>query len=463
MEANIEVLPEELKSHIISFLDLEPPSSSWYTHAPRLSLGISDSTPLKNLSRVSKGWRRLTKSSLFRCLRLNVANNAPMPLRRPSTTDFRQLYQARKIEFKNRLFQSVGYPLDIEWTYRHAWQDTAAERAGQWLSELDQTLCNVLPFLAGDNLASNVEYLSVLAGEELDNNSNDYIAEEVHCLLASATFWDVLFRYLEPLQITLVAPPSTLACLLNCSIKMLDSWAFPGMGHQLVTLQRPRQDRNSADGRRTGYSRSEAIHLRTGPNDYARPALASLLYIRPWTHILINEGSYLQAYSTYEYFHKEPPGIVYPLAQGFEVPMSLESITYHSVFPFHDYLAAAVNLMSTGMIRSLHVKLAPDAQDTTLDDPAQIGKADITDCWGEIEHVYSLLFTGTAVDANAEDGHLAAHSNVTTFSSGDCRIGSIRDLLVRSFTALDWVGDDMGLWCITEAAAARRRVIQGLD
>lgn len=466
MEAYIESLPEELKTQIISYLDVEPPSSSWYTHAPRLSLGKSELRPLKNLSQVSKAWRRLTKSSLFRCIRMNIVasqESAAFPLRAPSTTSFRHVYSVRKAEFKARLFKSIGYPLEIEWIYRHAWLDAASERAAQWLTALDQTLSDLLSFLAKNKLASNVESVSILGEGELDNNSRDYITDEVHCLIASATFWDVLFRSLEPSQITLVAPPSTLACLLNCSIRMLDSWAFPGMNNQLVTLKRPRRDHTDADRRRTSYSRSEAVHLRMGPNDYARPALASLLYIRPWTHIFINEGSYLQAYSTYEYFHKEPPGIVYPLAQGFEVPMSLESITYHSVFPFHDYLAAAVNLMSTGIIRSLHVKLAPDADDKTWDDPCHVGKADITDCWGEIEQVYSLLFTGTTADATAEDGHLAAHSNVSTFSSGDCKIESIRDLLVRSFKALEWDGDERGMWAITEAAAARRRVLQGLD
>lgn len=379
---------------------------------------------------------------------------------------FRHAVDARRFKFKNRLFRGAGYPRDAEWAYRQSWNDQPPEKAARWTFTLDVVLSRLLAFLTKTNLASNVETISISADGELDDGAVDYVREEMHCQIATATFWDVLFRYVDPSQVTLLGPPSTLACLLNCSIRMLDSWAFPGMQYQLVTLRRPSPTRGSSSPqqpkRTTGYHRCESVHLRLGPNDPARPALASLLYIRPWTALLINEGSYLQAYSTYEYFHKEPPGIVYPLAQGFEVPMALESITYHSVFPFHDYLAAAVNLMSTGIIRELHVRLTPDpVQDRDWDAPSKVGKADISDCWGEVEQVYSLLFTGTAPDATTEDGHLTAHSRVTTFSSGDCGIANLRALLETSFSVLEWEEKGKGIWEITDGAARRRREVQG--
>lgn len=467
MEADLDFLPEELKTHIISYLNDEPPSTSWYKRTPRLCLGGSNSTPLKNLSRASKSWRRLTKTALFRCIRINIValrEDALFAFYRPWTTNFRHAVEVRKHNFRDWLFRRAGYPTDTEWIYRHAWQDTAPQRASHWLTALDSTLSDLLVFLTANELCSNVESVSVMAEGELDDNSSDYIRNEVHCLIGSATFWEVLFRNIEPSQITLVAPPSTLACLLNCSIRMLDSWAFAGMDYELVTLRRTKGPSQVwAKPKLINDDGCESVHLRASPADYARPALASVLYIRPWSHLIINEGSYLAAYSTYEYFHKEPPGIIYPLAQGFEVPMSLDTLTYHSIFPFHDYLAAAVNLMSTGIIRNLHVQLAPSATDTNWDDPSLVGKADLTDCWSEIQQVYALLFTGPSANPNHEDGHLAAHSNITTFSSGDCRIESIAQFLERSFGVLGWDETVKGTWKITEAAAARRRQIQGID
>ena len=471
MEANLDTLPEELKSHIVSFLVDEPPSSTWYRREPCVSTTEPSPSrkPLKNLSLVSKGWRRLVKCPLFRCIRIKLefGEDLGLPaLMSPPISNFRNAIEAQRYSFKSKLFQGVGYPREIEWAYRHCWQDSAPERAARWLTMLDFKLSSLLALLANDDIAMNVDTLCLTVDSELDDGMPDYVREEIHCLIASATFWDILFRSLEPSQVTIVAPPSTLACLLNCSIRMLDSWAFPGMKHQLVTLQRSRSRSDagrllttSATSTRTGYDRSENVHLRMGPNDPARPALASLLYIRPWTHLVVNEGSYLQAYATYEYFHKEPPGIMYPLAQGFEVPMALESFTYHAMFPFHDYLAAAVNLMSTGIIRQLHVQLAPRSDDKTWSDPARAGKVDIADCWSEIEQVYSLMFAG----ATPEDGHLAAHSNVALFSSGDVGIDSLKELLDRSFGALGWEENEVGVWTITEEAAARRRIAQGLD
>lgn len=460
--SDMDALPEELKLHIISFLDLDPPSTFWYQKEPSLALNDEDVQPLKTLSLVSREWRRLTTHSLFRCIRIRLDWQGGITSPPETQSEFARSIANRKHKFKTRLFRGAGYPRDTEYASRQAWQDDAPEKAARWTATLDTTLTNLLTFLLRNNLHPSVETFSITADGELDDGTPDYVREEMHCQIATATFWDVLFRHLEPAQVTLVACPSTLASLLNCSVRMLDAWAFPGMHHQLVTLRRPSLTRHQpvAERRTTGYHRCESVHLRLGPEDPARPALASLLYIRPWTALLVNEGSYLQAYGTYEYYHKTPPGIVYPLAQGFEVPMALESLTYHSIFPFHDYLAAAVHMMSTGIIRALHVKLTPADKD--WDAPVRIGKADISDCWGEVEQVYSLMFGGVGGDAAAEDSHLAAHSRVTTFSSGDCGIESLRVLLERSFGRLGWEeGEGVGVWTISEVAAARRTEIQG--
>ncbi|KAF1351040.1 hypothetical protein BDV97DRAFT_398004 [Delphinella strobiligena] len=466
MEAHLDALPEELKLHILSFLDGEPPSSSWYTHAPRLSLADSDMKPLKALSLVSKAWRRLVKLSLFRCIRLKLSalEDIAWPTIPPSTINFRHAIEVRKQQFKHWLFQGVGFPGEAEWTYRHSWQDSAPERAAQWLKMLDSALAGLISFLVTNRLNTNVESMSIVVAGELDDGRADFVREEIHCLIGTATFWDVVFRTIEPSQVTLVAPPSTLACMLSCSIRTLDAWAFPGMSHQLVTLRRPKvRNHTRATPDYTVYNRSEYVHLRFGPGHAARPALASLLYIRPWTHMLVNEGSYLQAYSTYEYFHKEPPGIMSPLGLGFQVPMSLDTLTYHAVFPFHDHVATAVDLMTTGIIRHLKVKLAPSAEDKNWDDPAFVGKADITDCWGEIEQVYHLLCSGTIPSAAVEEGHLAARANLTTFTSGDCKVESIRELLEQRLASLQWVEIDEGIWASPEAAMSRSGYVQELE
>ncbi|GAB7350355.1 hypothetical protein MBLNU459_g0984t1 [Dothideomycetes sp. NU459] len=317
-----------------------------------------------------------------------------------------------------------------------------------------------LSFIDDNGFPADIESLAIVSTEDISDAHPDSMRDEMHSLIASAAFWDVLFSAIEPRQLTLLAPPSTLACLLNCSVRLTDAWAFPGMSLQLVSLRRPFVQGNVAV-RDMPYDQDDPITLRLDLNGTARPALASVVYIRPWTDLVVSEGSYIQAYSTYEYFHKEPPGILYPIAQAFEQRISIQAITYQAIFPFHDYLAATVNLMSTGIIRHLSVKIAPGDNDDVLTDPTQVGKADVTDCWGEVEQAYSYYMTSTA-DPHNEHTHLTAHSNLETFSSGDCGIQSIRDLLQRSFQLHEWEEIGEGKWAITEAAMERRRSIQSI-
>lgn len=69
---DLNTLPEELLVHVISFLSPPAPSSLKIRHEPNLQLACSDYTPLKNLSLVSKQWRRLVLPALFRFSRLRV-------------------------------------------------------------------------------------------------------------------------------------------------------------------------------------------------------------------------------------------------------------------------------------------------------------------------------------------------------------------------------------------------------
>jgi hypothetical protein len=40
---------------------------------------------------------------------------------------------------------------------------------------------------------------------------------------------------------------------------------------------------------------------------------ASVLFGRPWSKLLLNEGSFIRAYATYEYWKRQPPSVcVFP-------------------------------------------------------------------------------------------------------------------------------------------------------
>lgn len=453
----LSALPEELKLHVISYLDLEPPSLSWHTRQPASVFTDNVTKGLKSLSLVSKDWRRLVKPALFRCLCIRLAPQST-PQQHSWSAAYREALEANTAKFKSKLFRGKGFP-SVEWPYRHSWQDLPSWKVNGWVSMIESAT-GLIPFLESIDSSAEVQSLTIISAEDLSDAHPDSVRDEMHCLIASATFWEALFGVIEPLQLTLLAPPSTLACLLNCSVRLQDAWAFPGMSLQLLSLRRP-SARHDLGMHELPYNQDDPVQLKVDLNGSSRPALASVVYIRPWTDLVVSEGSYIQAYSTYEYFHKEPPGILYPIAQAFEQPMNIQSITYQAVFPFSHYLAAGINLMSTGTIRHLDVKVAPGKDDNALTDPQQVGKADIADCWNEVEQAYSYYTNTTGADV--DHTHLVAHSRLETFSSGDCGVQSIGDLLRRSFEMLEWDEVEEGKWVITDVATERRRRIQGID
>lgn len=127
-----------------------------------------------------------------------------------------------------------------------------------------------------------------------------------------------------------------------------------------------------------------------------------LLNLLPWTHIGLNEGSFLKAYGTYEFFERGPPSLVYSIGQTLTTrkqrriwpeiaapterfPSSLRSFTYTGIFPFSNHADFRIILP---YLEELDVQFAPDPQSGILDDKERTGKAELQDCWQELVSAY---------------------------------------------------------------------------
>lgn len=447
----LNFLPDELKSHILTYLTGPPPSWSWQQHntlntdSTRL-LDLNDQ-PLKSLVLVSKTWYRLVSPILYSHLQLALHDPASHPEASLLATKIKDITS----NFKEWLFRDWGYPHDIRLPYRHVWQDEPTDKAAIWTATLNQQLADLLAFLDSPSNGSdsnNVQSLTIIAAGELNDRGLDYIRDEVHCLIATDAFWNTLFEKLDPSRVTLLAPPSKLACLLGCSMNMQDAWAFfPGMSMQLVSVWREPKpvviNNRSRSSSESDYDMMQPVELLLEPNEYGRPALSSLVYIRPWTHLAVNEGSFLEAYSTYEYFHKDPPGIFAALGRAFRLETDMWSVAYKAVFPFVHHIGGPLDGMTykgnSSNVRKLYVKLAPSPNDKILDDPKQLGKADITDCWREVESAYRFL-TDPALRGDSDFSPPGAvhEGQLEMFSFGDSSISSIRETVSRSLESAGW-------------------------
>lgn len=130
--------------------------------------------------------------------------------------------------------------------------------------------------------------------------------------------------------------------------------------------------------------------------------VTSILNLRPWTHLALNEGSFLKAYGTYEYFERGPPSLIYSIKNCIADPKEsswghfslecLRSLTYTAILPFASHLDFDDFLPH---IDELDLQLAPTPDSNILNDKSRVGKAELEDCWQEFFSAYrdiTLLF-----------------------------------------------------------------------
>jgi hypothetical protein len=478
IRTGLDSLPDEIKSHILTYLMLPPPSWNWQKNTLDINLTRSSeigSKSLKSLVLVSKRWYRLVSPLLYSHLQLRLQTHAAQaePLLAPKIKTI-------TTNFKDWLFRDVGYPHDIRLPYRHVWQNEPTPKAATWTAMLDEQLSGLFKFLespANCSAGDGVQSLTIIATGELNDVNLDYIRDEMHCLIATAAFWNLLFEKLNPTRITVLAPPSTIACLLGCSMNMMDAWAFPGMAMQLVSVWREPRPLEVADYCRSNsendYDMMQPVELILEPNEYGRPAFSSLIYIRPWTHLAVNEGSFLEAYSTYEYFHKNPPGILASVGRAFRLEMDMWSVEYKAVFPFGNHIGSPLDRITykgnSSNVRKLYVKLAPDPDDHILEDPAQVGKADVADCWREVETAYRFL-TDPGLRGDPDFAQRGAARELEMFGFGDSSITSIRETVSDSLNTAGWQEVTANEWHSSRllarlgtSATSKLGIIKGLE
>lgn len=157
---SIQVLPNELLSHIFEYLDALPPSASALHDEPHFGLTRSDSIPLKAASLVSKRWREASKPALFRATQFTV--------------------------------------------------ETASRR-----DVLSKQIKPFLDFIAVNSLQKTVRSLTLLV---LDNKVTNIPKDpnSTRQLNEFDSFWLSLFEIVDPVNLLIVAAPEALGPLTSC-------------------------------------------------------------------------------------------------------------------------------------------------------------------------------------------------------------------------------------------------------
>ncbi|KAM7186867.1 hypothetical protein V8F20_011221 [Naviculisporaceae sp. PSN 640] len=175
--------------------------------------------------------------------------------------------------------------------------------------------------------------------------------------------WDMVFQLVNPLGFTILASPHVLARLLSVRIEPRYAVSLAPNTTQVLSLSRETKSRNDIKPTfaATGLSSSENETPRDMPNDpftqmtggvssqILQGRSTKLFTMRPWTHLLLNEGSFTAAYDVpFEYVDRCPASILGALLGAEEkklalVPDTLKSMAYVAVFPpelhFHQLVA----------------------------------------------------------------------------------------------------------------------------
>jgi hypothetical protein len=264
------------------------------------------------------------------------------------------------------------------------------------------------------DLARDIKSMTILVTDE--NIPRDVLCGWINYLLGS----------IDPLWLTILAPPKFIGEALEDMIDERHGWAF-GIEYQILQLEQ------------NNYG-NVAAHQ---PD----PSKNNIFRTRPWTSLFFNEGSSLKAYNHYEYFLSQVPSVLGQWGQEFtsmthslkykQFFQGLESLTYTAIFPFYNHVElVCIAMQLLPRLRVLTVQLAPD-ENNHATELEQRGSMDPNDPWMELESSYSVI-----------GFKIRTQSSVEEFRTRDLHIEAVRPHLTRSLTEElhGWAHDGQGVW-----------------
>ncbi|TVY57408.1 hypothetical protein LCER1_G000814 [Lachnellula cervina] len=390
---NIESLPNELLTNIFGYLDTPKPSGFVLRDEPVFDLTHSEVTDLKSMSCVSKRWRRATLPLLFKFAQFIVAESKTQ---RPI----------------------IGEVMAPFFTFVKS-----------------NSLRKVIASFTFLILDKNITHTSD-GGDRLDSFSE---------------FWYSLFKIIDPVDLLIVAPAEALGAVTACRIHMEDAWCFSDCHCHYLHLQRsptsvlespsievvPLEDNSTAGQTSEALeSVSENLSINDTPDVLNRPAeealstasfyrdeegttdgnqqdplqaeasssaavvskparaLSSALFdVRPWTTLLLNEGSSIRAYCTEEFWLRKQPSILPDLCGSDEaakktfISPTIKTMNYIAIFPMQTHFAALVDNLPS--LERIYVQIVP--RNNALDDPERMLDVEPTDLWMERNNCYAHM------------------------------------------------------------------------
>ncbi|KAL2263123.1 hypothetical protein VTK26DRAFT_8093 [Humicola hyalothermophila] len=343
----IDTLPPELLAHIFSYFDGPAPSDYRLHDQPDSAMldGSPQDVNLKNISCVSKRWRAISLPLLFRHVVWYIDRHRLL------------------VELADLQDPSSAIPL---LSYLRA--NNLGGRVSSFTLLLGYRTVPAQPSL--DSLAVSRFDPSPLVETDEDRN----------------WLWNALFGLIDPRRLTIIASPQALADLLSrvTFLNDVESWSTTPPLH-VLSLSRDL-------GSTSTPAQSSRPHYYHPPE---RPHPRSVLFtIRPWTHLLLNEGSFIRLYRTYEFFLRRPPSILGALLDNKRVrgtislmPPTVTSFSYVAIFPHAGHFVSLIHDLPR--LERLFVQLAP--RNDVLQNWEEMRNVYPADLWMERDSCYHMI------------------------------------------------------------------------
>lgn len=205
-----------------------------------------------------------------------------------------------------------------------------------------------------------------------------------------ATFWTTIFSAIDPLRLTIIAPPAALAALSSMDMvtKHIADYHMP---YQALSLSYPVK----------GTNLGQSLH---GSD------LIGVLHIRPWEGLLLNEGSFIRLYTQPRYHPvvvEYPPSILPALTSTSRprhlsfagpdqnptvsnLPSTIRSFSYIAICPISNQLHHLSLLFS--QLHTVYFQICPRSD--PLPDPWQHSVADYFYLLIQRQQGYEMILNG---------------------------------------------------------------------
>ena len=238
--SHINVLPEELLLYVFEHLDASPPSEVKSRQEPSLQLVRSEHYDLKNLSCVSRDWRRIVLPWLFKhsCVRLDD----PRPrggaicsicgLRSQSSPVEPYDVDSYHLQMMTAINGLPEPPSNLSAILQHKSRSEA--KTAWWALQFYHVMQDYLNFIQKEQIASSIRSFVLLSDRMLSKKLARFpheVGPREWRYPAAAALWNHLLSFIDPKRISILAPPIEMACLTNAAIDTF------GVSHAIRSLK----------------------------------------------------------------------------------------------------------------------------------------------------------------------------------------------------------------------------------